>query len=160
MLALILALSVVFALSTALRGNEGYYRPTQEAARAIVRDWQQRHPGERLGWVGGDWAGNAMLAFYAQPHLLTVPGLPDSKEARMLGVGPWQARDGVLLCLRGPLSTAQDATDCDRQARQWLAARGRPTQPHVLQVARSGWRFPRAQPWVYAVYDVDADARP
>jgi len=159
-LALILALSVVFALFNALRGNEGYYRPTQEAARAIVGDWQQRHPGQRLGWVGGDWAGNAMLAFYAQPHLLTVPGLPDSKEARMLGVGPWQARDGVLLCLRGPLSTAQDATDCDRQARQWLAARGRSTQPHVLQVARSGWRFPRAQPWVYAVYDVDADARP
>jgi len=27
-------------------------------------------------------------------------------------------------------------------------------------VARSGWRFPRAQPGVYAVYDVDADARP
>ena len=28
-----------------LRGDKGYYRPTQDAARAIVSDWQQRHPG-------------------------------------------------------------------------------------------------------------------
>ncbi|MBZ0225771.1 MAG: glycosyl transferase, partial [Comamonas sp.] len=77
-----------------------------------------------------------------------------------LGVGSWQTRDGVLLCLRGPLSTAQSATNCDLRAQQWLAGRGQSAQPHVLQVARSGWRFPRAQPWVYAVYDVQANERP
>ncbi|MCD6663358.1 MAG: glycosyltransferase family 39 protein [Comamonas sp.] len=159
-LALISALGVGHALSNALSGDEGYYRPTQEAARVIVRDWQQRHPGAHLGWVGGDWAGNAMLAFYAQPHLLTVPGLPDGEEARMSVVGPWRSRDGLLLCLRGPLSRAQDATECDRQAQQWLTARGRSAQPRVVQVARSGWRFPRAQPWVYAVYDVEAGEHP
>lgn len=159
-LAVVLVLGVVLALTNALRGDKGYYRPTEDAARAIVQDWHARHPGQQLAWVGGDWAENAMLAFYAQPHLRTVPGLPDGEPARISAVGDWQRRHGLLLCPLGPVATPQAATDCQRQARDWLAARGQPVRPHVLQAERHGWRFPRPQAWAYAVYDVDAGARP
>ena len=159
-LALVLALGVVVAAANALRGAPGYYRPTQDAARAIVQGWQQRHPGQRLEWVGGDWAENAMLGFYAQPRLLTVPGLPDTELAQLSGMGAWQRRNGLLLCPLGPVASAQAGTDCQRQAQDWLAARGQPVRPHVLQAERQGWRFPRPQPWAYAVYDVDAGVRP
>ncbi len=155
-LALVLLLGVVAATVSALRGDRGYYRPTQDAARAIVQDWQARHPGQRLAWVGGDWAENAMLAFYAQPHLLTIPGLPDTDIARLSALGDWRRDNGLLLCPLGPVATPQPATDCQRQAQDWLAARGQAPRPHVLRLQRSGWRFPRPQAWAYAVYDVDA----
>ena len=157
-LTLVLALGAAAAVVHAQRADAGYYRPTQEAARALLHDWQQRHPGRRLAWVGGDWAGNAMLAFYAQPGLRTVPGLPDGQEARLLALGDWQAVDGVLLCLRGPVAgpaARPQATACDLQAQQWLAARGLPGAPRLLLAERSGWRFPKPQAWAYALYDVD-----
>ena len=97
-----------------------------------------------------------MLAFYAQPGLLTVPGLPDTELARLSALGDWQGRNGLLLCPLGPVTNPQPETDCQRQAQDWLAARGLPAGAHVLQVQRSGWRFPRPQAWAYAVYDVDA----
>lgn len=155
-LALVLLLGVVAAMVSALRGDQGYYRPTPEAARAIVDDWQRRHPGQRLQWVGGAWAENAMLAFYAQPGLLTVPGLPDTELARLSALADWQRRNGLLLCPLGPVADPQTPTDCQRQAEDWLAARGQPVQAQRLQVQRGGWRFPRPQAWAYAVYDVDA----
>lgn len=162
-LGLVALMAVVVAAANALGGNPGYYRPTQAAAQAIVHDWQQRHPGQRLAWVGGDWAGNAMLAFYAQPHLLTVPGAPDSVAARLSQMGDWRAGNGLLLCLRGPVQQVQQVqtqdTECDIEAQEWLAAHGLPLQAHVLQARRSGWRFPKPQTWVYAVYDVDAVRR-
>ncbi len=113
-------------------------------------------PASALQWVGGDWAENAMLAFYAQPGLLTVPGLPDTELARLSALADWQRRNGLLLCPLGPVTNPQPETDCQRQAQDWLAARGLPAGAHVLQVQRSGWRFPRPQAWAYAVYDVDA----
>ena len=155
-LALVLLLGVVAAMVSALRGDQGYYRPTPEAARAIVDDWQRRHPGQRLQWVGGAWAENAMLAFYAQPGLLTVPGLPDTELARLSALADWQRRNGLLLCPLGSVADPQTPTDCQRQAEDWLAARGQPVQAQRLQVQRGGWRFPRPQAWAYAVYDVDA----
>lgn len=160
-LALVLLLGVVWATANALRGDKGYYRPTQDAARAILQAWQQRHPGQRLDWVGGDWAENAMLAFYAQPHLLTVPGVPDTEIARLSAMGAWQGRHGMLLCPLGPVAAPQPqpqqqpVSDCQRQAQDWLGAQGLPVQAHVLQVQRRGWRFPHPRPWGYAVYDVD-----
>lgn len=164
-LALVLVLGVAYATANALRGDKGYYRPTQDAARAIWQGWQQRHPGQQLAWVGGDWPENAMLAFYAQPHLLTIPGLPGTEIARLSTMPPdWRAQgNGLLLCPLGPVATPQAEiqaeTDCQRQAEDWLVAQGLPAQARVLQVERSGWRFPRPQAWAYAVYDVDAGAQ-
>ena len=87
-----------------------------------------------------------------------MPGDPDSEAARLSQMGDWRAGNGVLLCLRGPVQQAQD-TECDIEAQEWLAAHELPLQAHVLQAQRSGWRFPKPQAWVYAVYDVDAARR-
>ena len=160
-LAVALALALGVAAFRALTGQADYYRPSREAAQAIVQDWQARHPGQTLHWAGGEWAENAMLAFYAQPHLHTVPGLSDSLPARLTWPGPWQSLDGLLLCPLGPLSQAPQpaavpATQCVAQAQAWLAARGQPAAPRVLTAQRHGWAFPRAMPFAYAVFDVPA----
>lgn len=159
----VLLLGAAIGAAAALRGDTDYYRPTQDAAQTLAREWHERHPQEPLAWVGGAWAENAMIGFYALPQVRTVPGLPDSLEARLLGLQDWQARPGLLVCPRGPLAPGRQppeggatpqSEDCERSARQWLAARGQSAQPLVLTVQRQGWRFPHPQPYSYAVFDV------
>ena len=158
-LAAMLALALGTAAFRAMTGQPDYYRPTREAAQVIVQDWQARHAGQRLHWVGGEWAENAMLAFYAQPDLRTVPGLPDSAPARLMGAAPsWPSHHGLLLCPLGAAPADEAATACVTQAQAWLAARGLPAAPRVLTVQRQGWAFPRAMPFAYAVFDAPPQA--
>ena len=100
----------------------------------------------------------AMVGFYALPQVRTVPGLPDSLEARLLGLQDWRTRPGLLVCPRGPVvpdepGATPQSEACERGVRQWLAEQGQPAQPQVLTVQRQGWRFPRPQPYAYAVFD-------
>lgn len=155
-LAAVVALGVVLTVVVAQRGDHGYYRPTEQAAGEILRDWQQRHPSQKLEWVGGAWAENAMLAFYAQPHLRTIPDTPDSYPAQLAGIGDWQARNGLLLCPLGPEEEASAGNACVEQAQSWLRAHDWPDTLHRLSVQRSGWRFPKPMPFGYAVFDVPA----
>lgn len=155
-LGLVLVLGAGVTAAHALQGKEHYYRPVDRASQAIVQAWQQRHPGQTLGWVAGDWAGNTMLAFYAQPGLRTVPGLPDLLPARLNGLDDWQRQPGLLLCPLGARAGPQDATFCTRDAQAWLRAQGLPDTAHVLSARRSGWLFPRSYPFAYAVFDVPA----
>lgn len=152
----VVLLGVVVALLNARKQDEGYYRPTAVAAQAIVQSWQSRHPQDQLRWVGGEWAENAMLTFYAQPGLRTVPGLPDSYPSQLAGLGDWRTQHGVLLCPLGPVHRQRSRTACQEEAEQWLSQQGLPATPYVLQIARSGWRFPKSMPFAYAVYDVPA----
>lgn len=157
-LAVVLVLGAAVTARNAFMANTHYYRPAQLAAQAIVQAWQQRHPGRALQWVGGEWAENAMLAFYAQPGLRTVPGLPDSVPAQLGGLGDWRQQEGLLLCPLGPSSEHGTASECTRQAQAWLQAQGLAAAPHLLRVERAGWLFPQPQVFVYAVFDVPAAA--
>jgi 4-amino-4-deoxy-L-arabinose transferase-like glycosyltransferase len=156
-LAAILLISVAFAISNAQSDKDSYYRPTEDAAQAIAADWAQRHPDLPLGWVGGDWAENALLAFYALPHVRTLPGLPDDYPALLNPHTPWAKQAGLLLCPRGRWSADDSAphaaTECEDTAAAWLAQRGQSTTPHLIQVQRHGWRYPHPYPFVYAVFD-------
>ena len=156
---LIVALvGAVMLWSNMRNSNSGYYRPTQEAAQTIVAQWRERHPGQTLGWVGGQWGGNAMLSFYAQPHLRSYPGTPESDYARLYTPFDWEHQPGLLLCLRGPVTEtpgpSEDSAECEQQARQWLEKRGQSTEPIVVNVQRSGRMFPHPKPHAYAVFDV------
>ena len=157
-LAVVLVIGVVAGLRNARDSGSDYYRPAPEAAQAIALSWSQRHPDQPLQWVGGDWAESAMVSFYALPHLRTVPNLPDGEYARVLAPLDWRRQPGLLLCPRGPAAGTPGPTarseDCERQAREWLARLGLPQAPRVLTLQRSGWRFPKAQPYAYAVFDV------
>lgn len=157
-LAATLLVGVAFAVSNAQSDKDAYYRPTQDAAQAIAADWTQRHPDLALGWVGGDWAENALLAFYALPHVRTLPGLPDDYPALFNPHTPWAEQAGLLLCPRGRFSADGSAppaaAECEDAAEEWLAPRGQSTTPRLIQVQRHGWRFPHPYPFVYAVFDV------
>jgi hypothetical protein len=160
-----LVLTPALAAWRALHGDEAYYRPSEAAAQAVLADWQQRHPGLRLGWVGGEWAHNAVLPFYADPHIRALPGLPDGPEARIAPLPGWPQQAGLLLCPLGPLRgdpTLPERTlasnACALQARSWLQARGRDTPARVLQAAKpAGLRYPQPQVFAYAVFDVLPD---
>ena len=166
-LAAIVLVGMVFGISNAQSDKDGYYRPTEDAAQAIAADWQARHPNLPLGWVGGDWAENALLAFYALPSVRTLPGLPDAYPALFNPHTPWAEQAGLLLCPRGPLkrdgiadvnNTADTSPSadihCEDAAQAWLAQRGQSTTPHLIQVQRHGWRYPHPTPFVYAIFDV------
>lgn len=159
LLGLVVALGLAVVVQRATSQDLRYYRPTRLAAAAIMDAWHARHPEQALQWVGGAWAENAMLSFYAQPHLRTLPGVPDGPKARVYGTaGAWQQGQGLLLCPRGP-GGAATTTPCEQEAMSWLQARGLPAVAHVLVVQRTGWRFPRPVPFSYAVFDVPpADA--
>ena len=155
----------VLAGTAAQQGKAGYYRPSQEAAQAISQGWQQQHPQTPLQWAGGQWAENALLAFYAQPGLRTVPGLPDSYPAQLMGLGDWTQQYGILLCPLGPQTIGDGdegevpaqrlaVNSCVSATRQWLQTQGLEESLHTYVVARSGWRFPQPIRFGYAVFDV------
>ena len=173
-LAAIVLIGTGVGVFNARSGKEGYYRPSAQAAAAIAADWKARHPNLPIGWVGGDWAENALLAFYALPAARTLPGLPDEYPALFSPHPAWAAQAGLLLCPRGALplpakvlapqdanaanaanaaNTVNTATACENTAQQWLAARGQSATPRLIEVQRSGWRFPHSTPFVYAVFD-------
>lgn len=156
-------LGCVAAELNAQKSDVGYYRPTEVAAQQIAAQWQARHPGERLSWVGGAWAENAMLSFYAQPGLQTVPNMPDSFPAQLAGLGDWRIKPGMLLCPIGAVSAgdvqaAMLQSECVQEAQQWLAANRLAAHPEVLSTERSGWRFPKPVTFSYVVWDVPAAA--
>ena len=157
--AAVVVLSVVVAVLNARKQDTGYYRPTEDAAQAIVQAWKARNPNQTLGWVGGEWAENAMISFYALPGLRTVPEMPDSYPAQLAGLTDWQSHNGLLLCPLGLASARHSGeTACQQEAQQWLAEQGLSVTPRVLTIERQGWRFPKPMPFAYAVYDVPAHA--
>lgn len=153
----VVLLALALAWFNARSGKPDYYRPSEQAAQAIAHDWAQRHPGTPLGWVGGAWAENALVAFYALPHARTLPGLPDAYPALFNPEPHWASQAGILLCPRGAMTAAPalpPAGPCEDEARRWLQQKGLPTQPRLIQAQRHGWRFPHPQIFVYAVFDV------
>ncbi|MBY0454937.1 MAG: glycosyltransferase family 39 protein [Burkholderiaceae bacterium] len=157
-LAAVVLVGLTLAWANGRSGNPDYYRPSAEAAEAIAQDWAKRHPNTPVGWVGGAWAENALLAFYALPNARTLPGLPDAYPALFNPYPRWSTEAGILLCPRGMQSAdgAAPAPEalCEDAARSWLQAQGQATEPRLIKVQRHGWRFPQPRWFVYAVFDV------
>lgn len=165
---LLVLAGVVTPLLTGWRAyheDKGYYRPDEAAARSIVAGWDARHPGARLRWVGGEWAHNGILPFYAGSAIRAVPGVPDGAEAAIDPVEGWAEQPGLLLCPLGPLSekdagpdALQAKTDqqgCVQDMQKWLQANSRPARLIAVTVSRpASWRFPHPLPYGYAVFDV------
>lgn len=133
----------------ALTGQREYYRATQALAQAVTQDWQARHPGKQLGWSGGAWPDNAMLAFYANPAIRALPGLPDSREASLAPHVAWASQPGMLICPPLP-----GGADCVARSQAWLQTRALPTEPRHVSAVRQGWRFPKATEQSLLVFDV------
>ena len=172
-LALVVALGAVHGWQRASQGHPDHYRPAQQAAQDILALWQHEHPQLKLGWVGGAWADNALLAFYGDRRIRALPGLPDEAPATLAPHPTWANEGGVLLCPLGrwnpdtaalvadaaPAAKTVDATRysqvpqaCLSDVADWLKTQGQPTQPHLLRVARHGWRYPREEVFGYAVF--------
>ena len=145
----VLLMSGALAVGYALTGQRDYYRATQPLAQAVVSDWRARHPEQRLGWSGGAWPDNAMLAFYVDPAIRALPGFPDSREASLAPHPNWTREHGVLICPPLP-----GGSPCQSRARDWLEARGLPIAPRTLGAARSGWRFPHPFEQRLTVFEV------
>ena len=146
---LVVGASALLAAAYALTGQREYYRATEALARAVTQEWQARHPDARLGWSGGAWPDNAMLAFYVDPAIRALPGLPDSREASLAPHSSWTGESGVLLCPALPAGQ-----DCMTRAQGWLQARDLPAEPRLVSAARQGWRFPKATEQSLLVFDV------
>lgn len=162
-LLLAIALGLVVAWGNARNGQDNYYRPSQEAAKAIADQWTKNHPQVQLGWVSGAWAENAILAFYALPAVRTLPAFPDEYPSTHSPYATWQNEGGVVICPLGKITPENPRlsgeSSCEKHAVQWLQGHSRPVQIRRLEVQRHGWLFPRAHPFAYAVFDVLPQAR-
>jgi len=154
-LAAVVAAGGVLAVTQARQGEQRYYAPTEEAARAMAAGWRERHPDVPLGWTGGQWADNALVAFYVSGRIRALPGLPDQWPATLTPHPTWAQEGGLLICPHGPVTKDATArTACEQQAEDWLHGHGHAVLRHRLEAARSGWRFPHPVPHAYVVYDV------
>jgi 4-amino-4-deoxy-L-arabinose transferase-like glycosyltransferase len=151
-LVIILLVSPWYAWHQAKEGTENYYLPRREAAAAVLQTWQARHPNLPLQWIGGQWAENALLAFYGDHRLRIVPEVPDQFPATVSPLLNWQTGAGVLLCPLGPVS-APTATDCPQRMRVWLQTQGQNTEPMVITVKSQGMRFPLDKPFAYLMFE-------
>jgi hypothetical protein len=124
-----------------------------EAAKAILQTWQRQHPDQRLQWVGGSWAENALVAFYGDPTLRVIPGVPDQFPATLDPPMNWSNRPGLFLCAPSPRDATAQA-DCDQRTQTWLREHDRKIEPTVITVTRQGFRFPLYEdyPFAYHLY--------
>jgi hypothetical protein len=102
--------------------------------------------------VGGQWAENALLAFYGDNRLQVVAGVPNVFPATVTPLPNWEQQGGLLLCPLGPVER-QASTTCPEDMRAWLRSVGQPTQGITLVVQSEGYRFPRSMPFQYLVFD-------
>lgn len=149
---LVLLVSPWYAWHQAQKGTENHYLPRREAAAALLKGWQERHPQVPLQWVGGQWAENALLAFYGDNRLQVVAGVPNVFPATVTPLPNWEQQGGLLLCPLGPVER-QASTTCPEDMRAWLRSVGQPTQGITLVVQSEGYRFPRSMPFQYLVFD-------
>jgi hypothetical protein len=105
-----------------------------------------------LRWVGGAWAENALLAFYADASIQVVPGVPDQFPATVNPLAHWQQQGGLLLCPLGQVERPI-ATDCPQQMRAWLQAHGQQAEPIRISVESHGFWFQQRIPFAYLAFD-------
>jgi hypothetical protein len=143
------------AVEQAQRSRKSYYEATEQAATAMMAGWQQRHPRLKLGWTGGEWAENAMIAFYVSAQVRALPGMPDEWPATLAPHPTWDKEGGMLICPRGALlgPDVHEVSNCEIESREWIERTGRPVEAHWVVASRSGWRFPRPVEFAYVVFD-------
>ena len=172
-LALVVLVGVAHGAHRASQGHPDHYRPAQQTAHEVLALWAREAPGLPLGWAGGAWADNALMAFYGDRHIRALPGLPDAAPATLAPHPDWASQGGVLLCPLGPTGAERpalppgeeasaapvpstrynkDPEQCLADMAAWLRQQGQPDAPVRLRVAREGWRFPRQVPFDYAVF--------
>ena len=152
-------LTIIVTAANAVNGNKNYYLPRAEAAELILGQWAAAHPDIPLKWVGGDWAENALIAFYGNHEVATFPGLPDGQLAEFFRVADWRQQGGVVFCTLGPSATDQDfyawlveqqkSSNCVQAALEWSALNGNTYQPLVVSASKSGWLYPNPIKHVY-----------
>lgn len=157
-LALVVALGMVQMRLEIANTDSDYYRPNEAAAQAVLAHWQRTHPDVPLRWVGGDWAQSALVAFYGDPAVRILPGMPDSPEARMYNYPDWARQGGLLFCGRGPVASDGQSpppdAPCEDAAATWLARQGQASGPVLIKVRKPvDWRFPHPKPYVYAIFE-------
>lgn len=139
-LLLVLVVSPIYAWQQGVSKSKNYYLPRTEAAHAILDQWQALVPDEKLSWVGGHWAENALVAFYGDPNIRVVPGMPDSPAANALGGLEWQGKAGMLLCPKS-FAASSAAIRCVQEVRGWLKSNNFPVLEFSVNVRKAGYRF-------------------
>ncbi len=148
---LVVTVSPWYAWHQAQEGTPNHYLPRREAAKALLATWNERYPDQPLRWVGGQWAENALLAFYGDPALQVVPGVPNQFPATVIPLQDWQQQAGLLLCPLGPIDKPEP-NNCPQDMRTWLSAQGQIPNPIELTVASTGLRFPQHKPFAYIAF--------
>lgn len=149
--ALVVLVSPWYAWHQGQNGTPNHYLPRREAAQALLATWHERYPDQPLRWVGGQWAENALLAFYGNPALRVVPGVPDQFPATVTPLSHWQQQAGLLLCPLGPVDKPEPSS-CEQDMRAWLSAQGQTPEAIELTVASQGLRFPLHKPFAYIAF--------
>jgi len=149
---LVVLVSPFYAWSLASDGSYRHYMPRREAASELLKGWHARHPDRPLQWVGGAWAENALLAFYGDPSLQVVPGVPDQFPATVNPVLNWAGQGGLLLCPMGEVDKPTP-TNCPQQMQTWLQAHGQLAEPIRITVERQDFWFPKRIPFAYISFD-------
>lgn len=155
LLLLVLGGGLAQGVRVALQGVEIAYLPRREAAQTLLSRWDALYPDQRPRWVGGLWAENASLAFYGDPSLRVIPGLPDEPPATLdpQAAAQWSREPGLIYCpamARNPSA----GSACEADALRWLASHGLPVQKIEFEASRSGFRFPRPRSFRYTAYMV------
>ncbi len=148
---LIVAVSPWYAWHQAQEGTPNHYLPRREAAQALLTNWHARYPDQPLRWVGGQWAENALLAFYGDPSLRVVPGVPDQFPATVNPLHNWQQQAGLLLCPLGPID-APEPSSCPQDMQNWLLTQGQTPEAIELTVVSKGMRFVLDKPFAYIAF--------
>jgi 4-amino-4-deoxy-L-arabinose transferase-like glycosyltransferase len=155
MVTIVLAGSLVDRLRSSLAEEEIVYLPRREAAKEMLSRWDTQANAARPAWVGGTWAENAGLAFYGDPKIRVLPGLPDQLPAALDEsiAGRWQHEFGLIYCppMVGALSQQEQ---CEQEARDWLLSHDMPIEEIVFTAHRQGWQFPKPKHFRYVGFIV------
>ena len=142
----------------AYNSNKDYYRPTEEAAIKLKKDWIQANPKVKLGWSTGEWPASALVSFYADNSIVALPSTPETFPSTVtpkVESNPeyFQTTGGLWICpkIKGDNT---NPNSCEVLAEKWLSEQNRGIIKREISVKRKGWAFPKATSTLYVSYDI------
>lgn len=140
-----------FNLFVDFKANRAKYLPREEMAKEFMKILNNKYPNKQLAWVGGQWADNAVFAFYVDKNIRIIPDFPDCYPGNLSDYKEWKDKLGILFRCLGSTEASDGIAEEDiKNYENWIKSQGKDPQTIRLKVHRKGLYLKKQTDYEYA----------